>query len=59
MIDPTNSIYEAMDRAGLQASTFYNTKKSMDKIVLEVRLKLLEELMPLLEKQVLNEGRHE
>lgn len=44
MIDPTADIYAAMDRAGLQSGTFYNTRKSMDKIVLEVREKLLEEL---------------
>lgn len=49
--DPTPDIYKAMDRAGLQASTFYNTRKSMDRIVLEVRMKLLEEVKTLIDKR--------
>ncbi len=35
--DPTPDIYKIMDRAGLDSANVYNAKKSMAKIINEIR----------------------
>lgn len=35
--DPTNDIYQIMDNVGLTPSDLYNTKKSMAKIINDIR----------------------
>ncbi len=41
MTDPTTDLYRIMDEAGLDSSKFLTGKKSMSRIVTEVRAKLL------------------
>lgn len=51
MRDPTADIYKIMDEAGLDAINFLSGKKSMSKIVREVRAKLLTEIVAYIKKQ--------
>jgi len=45
MKDPTPDLYRIMDEAGLDAGSFLTGKKSMSRIVTEVRAKLLTRLI--------------
>jgi len=43
--DPTPDLYKIMDEAGLESGNFLTGKKSMVKIVTEVRMKLVNQLV--------------
>lgn len=56
--DPSADIYAAMDRAGLDAATVYNTKKPMSQIINGIRTRLAAELKQLIEDRERPEPKH-
>jgi hypothetical protein len=56
MKDRSPDIYRIMDEAGLDASNFLNGKKSMSRIITEVRAKLLTGLIAYLKEREENNG---
>jgi hypothetical protein len=51
VVDPSGELYEILDRAGLSAGHLLSGKKSMPKLVNEIRSKLVTELRDYIERR--------
>lgn len=49
--DPSTEIYEAMDRAGLVTGHILSRRVSMEKIISEIRAKLVVEIKGIIERK--------
>lgn len=56
MNDPTPEIYQAMDRAGLVPGVMLSKRVSMEKIVNDIRAKLVADIKQLIEKREVGNG---